>query len=509
MSTAATTTGSTTTAAAEGASAQGPQPSTAAPANAPPANIKPAGPSGKKNYAPKSNIVPSSNGPSGLSQMLAAVSNFTMAANPELRVENYAIPNCTVLFQVIGMCDTQMSHTKRFTDANPDWHPYVTQLYFSILIYYHVLKTQKAGNQIDHDQHLFLEYLEDQFNIAHAKIPGPLVPFFQALAACSGPSDLYNNVTYGIPSNLGVDQLNHYLATNNINQHIPSVIHILDQFCRLINRLVPVNAQPPAATLAATDSHFMNILGVNATANAANEIVLKACNMRVDINASLSVMQGLINSANMWRSILPFDPVTNQSIYTTGNSQYVLSFSQYLGFNGSTATTTRTRYNWFREVGRIMQTYADFFKDSTSLGSVNTSGIGSIYIEAIFANSDENAAMLTEAAATRDVRYQNAGTERYVVPNLTDLEIGFLTKEDGLDLIAQQIGTLTAYNTTWPVNNNANTIHPGPVDGISQTGPVWDRPILRLTTGNMTPLRYYSNLISGYYHTPTAGKFGN
>jgi len=441
--------------------------------------------------------------------MLAAVSNFSLSANAELRVANFAVPNCTIFYQVTGMCDSQMSHTKRFTDANPDWHPYVSQLYFGILIYYHVLKTQRIGNQISQEQNLFLEFLENQFNIAHAKIPGPLVPFFQGLAACSGPSDLYDNVTYGIPSNLDASQANHYLAQNQLNQHIPSIIHMLDQFMRLIDRFAPAGAPPIAATLAMTDSHFINILGTAAAQNAGNQIVLKACNMRVDINVSLNVMQSFFSSVNLWRTILPFDRATGRSVYTAGNSNTILALDQYLGFRGPTATTSQLTYTWFREVNRIMQGYADFFRDSVSLGAINTSGIGAIYIETFIANSDENAALLTADAQIRDVRYQAAGTTRYEIPILTDLELAFLTEEDGLDLVAEQIGMLCSYNTIWQINNNANTAHPGPATANIQLGPVWSRPTLKTTNGIVQPLRYYSNLISGYFHTPTAGKFGN
>jgi len=203
--------------------------------------------------------------------MLSAVSNMAFSANTELRVANYVVPNCTVFYQLLGMCDTQMAHTKRFTDANPDWIPFVSQLYFGILIYYQVLKTQAVGNQISQEQRDFLEFLDDQFQVAHTKIPGPLVPFFQALAACCGPNDHYGNTTYGIPNNLNVSQATHYLANNRLNVNLPSIIVILDQFMRYIQRFVPAGAVPGAPTLAMTDSFYMDIFGTAAAVGASED----------------------------------------------------------------------------------------------------------------------------------------------------------------------------------------------------------------------------------------------
>jgi hypothetical protein len=508
MSTAATSTGSSTAPAAIGASTQAPAPTVAAPATAPASNLPAPTAPAKKSYTPRSGFPTTVTGPSGLSQMLSAVSDMTFSANTALRIPNYVVPNTTLLYQTLGLCDTQMSHTKRFTDANPDWHPFVSQLYLGVLIFYHTLKTQSTGNQISQEQRMFLEFLDNEFNISHTKIPGPLVPFFQALAACSGPNDHYGNVTFGIPSNLNATQANFYLAQNRLNAVLPSIIMILDQFMRLINRFSPVGAAPAQLTHAITDSHYLDIFGVNAVAGAVNEVAMKTPNARVEINISYAAMQGFFGTTNLWRSCLPFSVATNQSQYVNGANQNVLAFDQFLGFRGATNATVNNTYGWFREVGRIMQPYSDFFRDSVSLGAINTSGIGSIYIESVFTDVPNNANLLTAAPAVRDVRYQAPGTMRYTIEALTDLEISYRTRETGLDLIAEQMGLLTAYVTYWDVNNAVASVYPGPMTGNVIQGPIFDRPIEYLTRP-LQPLRYYANLISGYYHTPTAGKFGN
>nr|ATS94414.1 coat protein [Podosphaera prunicola partitivirus 3] len=499
-------TGSTTGPAAIGATMQAPAPTVAAPVSTPAPSVPVAPPPSKRSFAPKTYVPSSVEGPNGLSQMLSAVAEVNFSSNADLRRPNYVVPNCTIMFQVLMICDTQMSHTKRYTDANPDWHPFVSQLYISVLIYYHTLKCQSVGNQVSQQSRDFLEYLEFQFQVSHLKIPGPLVPFFQALAACSGPNDHYDNVTYGVPDQLLVSQATHYLAANRVNQHLPSVTLILDQFMRLINRFAPVGAAPAPITLDVTDSHYLDIYGVAAAAEAENAECMKCCNARNEINVALGTMQGFFGTTNLWRSVLPFSPGTNTSMYVNGNNQNVLGFDQYLGFRGIGDHSNRT-YAWFREVSRIMQPYSDFFRDSVSLGSINTSGIGAIYIEAGILNTTENAQMLTSTLEVRDVRYRAPGTRRYVIPSLTELSFAYATREDGLDTVAKQLGTLCALNTLWDVNLNALSELPGPISGFIRIGPIFDRPIQYLSRV-WTPLRYYSNIISGYYHVPAAGKFG-
>lgn len=506
--TATQSSGSSTAPAATPATTPAPPPQVAAPSSAPAANLPAPVPATKKSYAPKSNVSTTVTGPKGLSQMLSAVSEISFSANADLRLNNYVVPNCTVFYHVLAMCDSQSSRTKRFTDANPDWHPFVSQLYYGILIYYQVLKTQSVGNQISQVQRDFLEYLDGQFQVGQMKIAGPLVPFFQSLAACSGPNDHYNNVTFGIPSNLDASQANSYQAINRINMHLPSIIFILDQFMRLINRFAPVGAAPAVLTPMVTDAVYMDVFGVNAAANAANVECMKTCSARNEINVSFSGMQGFFGTANFWRTVLPFSVATNQSQYVQGNNANLLSFDQYLGFRGATQQTAMFHYVWFREVSRVMQPYADFFHDSVSLGAINTSGIGTIYIETRLIDSLANATMLTAAMATRDVRYQPPGTLRYEIPNITDLTMTYSVTEPGLDLTALQMGILSSFVTHWDVNLNAATQHPGPLQHSVIVGPIFDRAD-ELVTRPSQPLRYIPNLVSGYYHTPTAGTFGN
>jgi hypothetical protein len=507
-SVAATSSGSITGPAAVPATTQGPPPRVAAPASEPAPNVPPASSSRKqKNYAPKKAMSDGITSSSGISHLLNAVAEQSFAPDRNLKNPNFVVPCFIMFFQILGIMDTQMARTRRFTDANPDWHPFVSQLYFSVLIYYFVLLCQSTGNQITQEQRLFLEYLESQFNVSHAKIPGPLIPFFQSLAACSGPDPTFGNVAFGIPDSLDASQHQHFLSRLRLNAHLPSIVFILDQFMRLINRFAPVGAAPAAVNLNVTDSHYIDIFGVAAAAGAVNRVCMKTPSARVDINVTHSAMQSFFGTSNIWRSVLPFDPNTNQSTYTFGNNQNVLTFEQYIGFRGY-GPTANQHFNWFNEVGRVMQPYADFFRDSASLGSVNTIGIGVVYIRSSYADTPENATSLTTDMATRDVRYQVTGTSRYQVPDLTNLQVQCSHQEEYLESVTEQLGMLTQLHVIWNVNNNANSVFPGPISGNTEIGSVWQRLWLKVSPW-LTVQRYVGSLISGYFHTPVANKFGN
>jgi len=444
---------------------------------------------------------------SRISHLLNAVAEQSFAPDRNLKNPNFVVPCFIMFFQILGIMDTQMARTRRFTDANPDWHPFVSQLYFSVLIYYFVLLCQSAGNQINQEQRLFLEYLESQFNVSHAKIPGPLIPFFQSLAACSGPDPTFGNVAFGIPDNLNATQHQHFLSDMRLNSHLPSVIFILDQFMRLIQRFAPAGAAPAPINLNVTDSHYIDIYGVPAAVAAPNRVCMKTQTGRVDVNVTHSAMQSFFGTSNVWRSVLPFDPINGQSTYTAGNNQNILNFAQYLGFQGY-GPTANQNFTWFNEVGRVMQPYADFFRDSASLGSVNTIGIGVVYIRSTYADTIENAAALTSEVATRDVRYQATGVNRYQVPDLTNLQVICSHQEEYLESVTEQLGMLTQMHVIWQVNNNSNSVFPGPLSGNTEIGSVWQRLWLKVSPW-LTVQRYVGTLISGYFHTPVANKFGN
>lgn len=500
-------TGSTTASAATPATQEAAAPTLAAAPTVPVHNTRyNAGAKKQKDFAPRQNISEGQGRTNpGLSMLLSGVSDLTMNG---IKYNNttYMVPCLIQFYYVLSLMDTQMVHTKRFTDANSDWHPFVSQLYFAILVFYQVLKNQKIGGTISHDQSLFLEFLETQFKAEHLKIPGPLVIFFQALAANSGPTNNFGNVTYGIPHTTGVTQANDFRFANRLNLHLPNVIFILDQFMRVLQDIAPAAAVPGPIAQASTDRIYMSIFGTPAANAAANRFCMLTPSARHEVQVTTSLLNGLVASSNVWRNTLPFDPATNVSTYTAGANANIMTLDQVLGFRGFGPTANST-FNWFSQTSRIMQPYADFFKDSVSLGAITTTGIGINYIRTTYSNDPTTAAVLLHNVTVRDVRYQAAGTSRYDVPNFTTVNTRHTHTEEYLDLVTEQAGIMTQINVDWTlVNASVFAVAQGPLRGNVAVGPLELRlDLASSATFNVPPV--IPAIVSGYYHTPAALKF--
>jgi hypothetical protein len=500
-------TGSSTAPAAAPATIEAAAPTTAAPQTEPIRNTPYEAPTRKqKNFAPRQNITTSSGRSNpGLSMLLSGVSDFNFNGIKYNDI-TYIVPCLIQFYYVLSLMDTQMVHTKRFTDANSDWHPFVSQIYFGILVYYQTLKNQRIGGSITHEQNLFLEFLENTFKAEHLKIPGPLVIFFQGLAACAGPTENYGNVIFGIPNNLNVRQASDFQPDNRLDFHLPNIIFMLDQFMRTLQDIAPVGAVPGPVAQASTDRVYMSIYGVAAANAAANRDSMMTPSARHEVQVTTGLLANLASSSNIWRTTLPFDPATNNSTYVNGANQNALGFDQILGFRGFGATA-HINFGWFQQVIRIMQPYGDFFKDTVSLGAITTTGIGISYIRTQLSNTAVNAEVLTHEITVRDVRYQAAGTSRYAIPFYTGITTQHRHSEEYLDAVTEQAGIMTQLWVSWSLlNQNANTVYSGPLNGNVAAGPFPQRVDLR-RTGFLVVPNVIPPIVSGYYHTPAALKF--
>nr|AOX47601.1 coat protein [Ceratobasidium partitivirus CP-b1] len=502
-----TTTGSSTIPAATPATKENAPPTTAAPSSEPAPNTQRNMKSRtQRNYQARKPFDGTTAKSSGLSQMLSTVADLPFSAIPR-HTPTYVVPCFTEFFHVLHLCDQQMVHTRRFTDANHDWMPFVSQLYFSVLLYYTVLKNQQIGAALSQEQSDFLRFIEDNFpNIDSAKIPGPLKPWFESLASNAGPNEDYGNLVFGIPNNTSVTQARHFMMSNRLNAHIPNIIVILDQFMRWIRVLVPVNAAPAQITLEHTDNFYTHIFGTAATATAASRVCMQSPNARFDIPMTQAIVTNFLGSINTWLDSLPFD-ANGASCYTTGTSTTELSFAQVLGFRG-VGTASNSMFDWFTQASRIMQPYADFFRDSTSLGSITTVGIGAAYIRAEISNTAANATIYTNGPQTRRVRYTTSNVLRYYQPSFTiSNELRFAHPIEYLDTVTEQLGMLTQMNVSWTrINARAGVVFPGPLAANSATGPIMEMIQLR-QRNSVNVASTIPNIISGYYHVPAALKF--
>jgi len=101
---------------------------------------------------------------------------------------SYFVPSSLMMFYIIHEMDYIMCQNYYFNRSTMYYHPYVSRLYFSILFYIQVLRAMNKAGVLERRAKLFLEQFLDDFPPESLSIPGPLLPFFQAIAV-SQPND--------------------------------------------------------------------------------------------------------------------------------------------------------------------------------------------------------------------------------------------------------------------------------------------------------------------------------
>lgn len=417
--------------------------------------------------------------------LLSLVANQPMQTRYRADV-SHVIPSTQMLFYTLAEMDSLMSSTHRFVSSSPNWIPYVSQLYVSVLFYYAVLRAQRSAGKISPEQEQFLDIMERQYEARSLRVPGPLVPFFEALGATSGPTTRYGNVTYGIPSNLEVSQATSFCPVNRSFLLLPNAILILDQMIQTL--LIPGNVAD------ATDYWYTNIFGAAAHNNEETRALMLIPHARNNPTASHNQVRAFIGQNTQWRPILPFNEAGNASQYTVGNNNDHLSMLQFLGFNGIGANANTT-YRWFNRISSTMQVYSAFFNNSVPLASISNVSSGAIYVTARFLGTAQNIASLTPIIVTRPI-YNIAVGIRYRNYPIAGCQVIYEHSIDTLDSAAEQLGALGQFNTDW----TALTADIRPARANIAIGPAFELPVARSSHAvDLTPL--IGSNIASYYHS--------
>jgi hypothetical protein len=372
--------------------------------------------------------------------------------------------------------DFLMASTTKFYQVTPDWIPYVSQLYIAVLFYVQVLRTQELAGSIDPIQLEFLQRIVQRYHAPNLLIPGPLVPFFQAISASNGPTDNYGNITPGIPNqtSLGVTQANDFRFANRTNLILPNVILIMDQLIRTLNQA------PLAAPDDNSDRWYTNIFGVAAPAPgpaAGNtSFLMYSPNARSNPYCPDSQVRAFHRTGTHWLNLLPTTPgvAAFTSPYTLGANATNLNLWQILAFQGPphVPAIANRHYSWFDKVSSVMQKYCKFFHHSVPLSAISPSGIGAIYIETRLLNDATTADELLGPINSRPA-YSTAAPNRYDNKTVTNIRFTCAHPDPTLEELAEQYGVLTGLNVDWTnVNGNIANNALGPLRGNVYVGPI-------------------------------------
>lgn len=281
------------------------------------------------------------------------------------RAPNYFVPDAQMLFHVTGICDQMMNSTERFLRSAPAWIPIVSQLYISVLWIVMILKVHvNSGYGAFYAS--FYSDLETCLKIGECMIPGPLVPFFQSLAAVNGPYEWIGDVLPVLPGFIHLWEATQFHPQSGLARQIPLPLIMLDQLYYFATRVDPQAANASTYT---TFQWYRNVFSQGlGTYDRLNRIGPQSC-------GSLFTTQAQYDSARtFWASAFG----TGFTRINAADGQPVLTtFFHLLGFQSQDSTW---QVNWFQHVVIVMQKYCQYFNGSVALKSISPVGIGAVVI---------------------------------------------------------------------------------------------------------------------------------
>lgn len=469
-------------------------PRTAAPAQESAAPITPAAPTSGATHqepapAPRRSRIPrgptpassssSSSGAPALLELAAANPMFTH----QRRAANFFVPDANFMFHVLSICDGMMGSTHRFLQSSPAWLPIVSQLYVSVLWIYHIMRTYAfSGYGLQ-----FASLLHDMTSILRIDeclIPGPLVPFFESLAAVNGPFDWIGDVTPALPEFDDVFNTATFTTQQDYLRSLPIPAVLLDQLAYFSTWIVP-----PNQTVYGNFEWFRNIFSApaNAQPTARFRIGPHSC-------GSLHATQNQVNAAReFWNPAF----ANFARINTAAGQPALVNWSQILGFTNQTG---HVQLEWFQHVTIVMQKYCQYFNGSRALKTISPTGLGSVLVRAV-PNS---------AVATRNWLYPRNIPDAFLSSRFaplheipTQLSLNFVHSDHEIEEVAEQYAILTSTNIQWSENNPAQHALAQIHAAATHVGDYWNMMTHRQATGINLKVQY-AQLIASRYHQVTA-----
>jgi hypothetical protein len=189
-------------------------------------------------------------------------------------------------------------------------------------------------------------------------IPGPLVPFFQALSVCNSGHPTLGDVTPVLPDLTACTPGNHF----NTNIYgVPNVLSLCDILARLSNATTapPDNYDPVEHT-----AHSFFGVPVPATNNGHMRVIASTPGY---LHGSRLVYHDLLRFHQARRRINMPPSLDSVNVTSTGPATWpqFLRHSRFAGEPHSPFFRT-----WFASVATVMSEYSAYFSDCISLGDI-------------------------------------------------------------------------------------------------------------------------------------------
>lgn len=419
-----------------------------------------AAPAAKRSRVPHGPLPPAvtpSTGTIGVPALLELAAATPMYTDQRRQV-NYLVPDANTLFHVSGTSDNMMNTTHRFLQNAPAWLPIVTQLYVSILWHYQVLTVYvNSGYGLSFaDLH---RNLTDILRLDELLIPGPLVPFFSALAAVNGPFDWIGDITSAMPHFSALWDATTATPHASYLRSVPIPAVLLDQLYYWSQY-----ANTTASPVYTNFEWFRNVFGHPLSTNTNN----KNIKLSPTLSGSLYTTKSQNDASyDFWNAVL--SGFTRFTIATHTHTSY----EQLLGF---ASPTMSLQIDWFQHVSIVMQKYCLHFNGSLPLKAISPVGIGATLVYAKPAANTATRNWLYPATLPGSFK-SNKFDPAHPMPSALSLTFNHADHE--AEEIAEQYAILTSTNIMWSENNGTQNGFTAISRAATHDGTYWDAPAHR------------------------------
>jgi hypothetical protein len=402
------------------------------------------------------------------------------------RSPNGFVSNAQNMFWVLSCCDSMMGSTDRFLRSSPAWLPIVSQLYISFLWLYHNMRIYLHTTYGFEFANL-LRNMTDILHIDECMIPGPLIPFFESIAAVNGPFEWIGDILPLVPPHTTIWHGANFITENQYLRHIPIPAVLLDQLFYFSQWNPPANQ-----TLY---GHFQWYRNIFSEPSSGNNNRLRRFMLSPPGAGSLYTTAAQTTAAyTFWNAALQgFNRID------AGALPVLTDISQLLGLNDQNFAG---QIHWFQHVSSVMQTYSKFFNGSRPIKSISPVGLGACEIVGTVGNS----------TVARDWIYpQNMPdpflSSRFNPPHAipSDMLTSFSHADHTIEEQAEQYQTLAQTNVFY---SDVVTQH-GHVQLVANQnilyGDYWLMARHR-HADNLNFVNHYMQVISHRYHNSVANK---
>jgi hypothetical protein len=427
--------------------------------------------------APRKHAQASSASVSGVPDMYMLVANQPMSTVNRHSLNTY-VPSAVAMMFVVLQMNHLMSSTHRFLQGAHEWSPYLSLAYFGNLFIIQALRAYREVRPLPQHEAWLLEGIESVIGLDTLIIPGPLVPFFQALAASSGPFEWLGNVA---PSVIGIttgcNQAHDYFLQNGLCRILPQIPTYID----MIHRIAAI---PQDATLATRQSilrtFYRSVFQVDVT--DVDVAFIRALGLPARPFDTSEFMAAVIGSQNL-------DLPTR--LNRNGTSTVDMNLSQYMCLYGM----DNNYASWFTQAAGVHARYSQFFKDSVPLSAIVPSGIGACLVKTTYAANPRLQNPYTYHAAVPAAPPVPAARAYFTLLELQSLAVVATHGDQALEAVAEQCGMLAAVNADFVTSSGMTN----PVEATLRNGEVWTLPVVRRSQNVDIAPGVYARIVASYH----------